>query len=67
LREAGIKVLGIVSIFTYGMKKAEEKLKENDLVNISLCDRFPGQNSKRERKYICKRGNGDHKIQRSPF
>jgi orotate phosphoribosyltransferase len=52
LREVGIKVLGIVSIFTYGMKKAEEKLKENDLVNISLCDLDSLVKTAKERGYI---------------
>lgn len=36
LRAAGCTVLGIVSIFTYGMKKAEDRLKEHNLVNHSL-------------------------------
>ena len=38
LREAGADVLGIVSIFTYGMKKGLERLKEADVKNISLTD-----------------------------
>lgn len=38
LREAGAEVLGIVSIFTYGMKKGIERLAENGIENISLCD-----------------------------
>ncbi|MDD6154852.1 MAG: orotate phosphoribosyltransferase [Eubacteriales bacterium] len=38
LREAGVDVLGIVSIFTYGMKKSAEKLAEHDLTNHSLSD-----------------------------
>ena len=36
LREAGAEVLGIVSIFTYGMKAAEDKLGEATITNISL-------------------------------
>lgn len=36
LEEAGAEVLGIVSIFTYGMKKGVEKLKEKSVPNISL-------------------------------
>ena len=36
LRAAGCTVLGIASIFTYGMKKAEDRLKEHNLVNHSL-------------------------------
>ncbi len=38
LREAGADVLGIVSIFTYGMKKGIERLAEADVKNISLTD-----------------------------
>lgn len=38
LRNAGANVLGIVSIFTYGMKKSIDKLAESDVVNYSLTD-----------------------------
>ena len=38
LRDAGAEVLGIVSIFTYGMKKGLERLKEADIQNTSLTD-----------------------------
>ncbi len=38
LREAGADVLGIASIFTYGMKKGLERLAEANLKNISLTD-----------------------------
>ena len=38
LRENGAEVLGIVSIFTYGMKKGLERLAEADVINHSLCD-----------------------------
>lgn len=38
LRKAGAEVLGIVSIFTYGMKKGIERLKEADVKNVSLTD-----------------------------
>ena len=38
LRDAGAEVLGIVSIFTYGMSAGKEKLKEADTSNISLTD-----------------------------
>ena len=38
LREAGDEVVGIVSIFTYGMKKGLERLAEADVRNISLTD-----------------------------
>lgn len=38
LRENGAKVLGIVSIFTYGMKKSVERLGAAEVKNISLTD-----------------------------
>lgn len=38
LREAGAEVLGVASIFTYGMKKGLERLKEADVVNYSLSN-----------------------------
>ena len=38
LREAGADVLGIVSIFTYGMKKGLDRMAEKDVKNISLSD-----------------------------
>lgn len=38
LREAGAEVLGVVSIFTYGMKKGLERLAAADVRNISLTD-----------------------------
>ncbi len=38
LREAGAEVLGIVSIFTYGMQKGRTRLQEKKLKNISLTD-----------------------------
>ena len=38
LREAGAEVLGIVSIFTYGMKKGIERLAEANVKNVSLTD-----------------------------
>lgn len=38
LREAGADVLGIVSIFTYGMEKGIQRLKEADIVNYSLTN-----------------------------
>ena len=38
IREAGAEVLGVVSIFTYGMKKGIERLKEAKVVNHSLTD-----------------------------
>ena len=38
LRDAGAEVLGIVSIFTYGMQKGLDRLKEAEVQNISLTD-----------------------------
>ncbi|MBQ7340476.1 MAG: orotate phosphoribosyltransferase [Clostridia bacterium] len=38
LREAGAIVLGVVSIFTYGMKKGIVRLSEADVKNVSLTD-----------------------------
>ncbi len=38
LREAGAEVLGIVSIFTYGMQKGLDRLSAADVKNISLTD-----------------------------
>ncbi len=38
LREAGANVLGIVSIFTYGMEKGIARLAEAHVTNISLTD-----------------------------
>jgi len=38
LREAGAEVLGIVSIFTYNMKRGLERLSEAGVTNYSLTD-----------------------------
>lgn len=38
LREAGAEVLGIASIFTYGMKKGIERLAEANVKNVSLSN-----------------------------
>ena len=38
LREAGAEVLGIVSIFTYGMKKGIDRLAEAGVKNVSLTN-----------------------------
>ncbi len=38
LRAAGAEVLGIVSIFTYGMKKGLARLAEADVKNVSLSN-----------------------------
>ncbi len=38
LREAGAEVLGIVSIFTYGMQKGIDRLAAKELKNVSLTN-----------------------------
>ncbi|MCM1306331.1 MAG: orotate phosphoribosyltransferase [Bacteroides sp.] len=38
LREAGAEVLGIASIFTYGMQKGIDRLKEANVQNVSLTN-----------------------------
>lgn len=38
LREAGAEVLGVVSIFTYGMKKGLDRLEVANVKNISLSN-----------------------------
>lgn len=38
LREAGAEVLGVVSIFTYGMQKGLDRLKEANVENTSLTN-----------------------------
>ena len=36
--EAGAEVLGVASIFTYGMKKGLDRMKEANVVNYSLSN-----------------------------
>ncbi|MCH5237196.1 MAG: orotate phosphoribosyltransferase [Muribaculaceae bacterium] len=38
LREAGAQVLGVVSIFTYGMEKGKKRLEEAGVINYSLSN-----------------------------
>ena len=38
LREAGAQVLGVVSIFTYGMQRGLDQLAAADVKNVSLTD-----------------------------
>ena len=38
LREAGAEVLGVVSIFTYGMKKGLDRLNQANVINYSLTN-----------------------------
>ena len=52
LREAGAEVLGIVSIFTYGMKKGLERLEAANVKNISLTNFDVIAEIAAEEKYI---------------
>ena len=38
LRQAGAQVLGIASIFTYGLKKGLERLEAANVKNVSLSN-----------------------------
>lgn len=38
LRDAGCEVLGIASIFTYGLVAGIERLAQHEVKNVSLCD-----------------------------
>ncbi|MBO4322831.1 MAG: orotate phosphoribosyltransferase [Clostridia bacterium] len=52
LREAGADVLGIASIFTYGMKKGLERLEAAGVKNISLTDFDTVAEAAAEERYI---------------
>ncbi len=52
LREAGAEVLGIASIFTYGMKKGLERLENANVKNVSLSDFDALCETAAERGYI---------------
>ena len=52
LREAGAEVLGIASIFTYGMKKGLERIAAANTVNVSLSDLDALVDVAEEQKYI---------------
>jgi len=52
LREAGAEVLGIVSIFTYGMKKGLERLAAANVKNVSLTNFDVIAEVAAEEKYI---------------
>lgn len=52
LREAGADVLGIVSIFTYGLKKGLERIEAAKTVNYSLSDLDSLVEAAVEEKYI---------------
>ena len=52
LREAGAEVLGIVSIFTYGIKKGLERLAAANVKNVSLTNFDVIAQVAAEQKYI---------------
>ena len=52
LREEGAEVLGVVSIFTYGMKKGLVRLAEANVKNLSLTDFDEIANIAAEEGYI---------------
>ena len=52
LREAGAEVLGVVSIFTYGMKKGVERLAAAKVRNVSLTNFDVIAQVAAEQKYI---------------
>ena len=52
LREAGAEVLGVVSIFTYGMQKGLEKLAASNVKDVSLTDLDTIARVGAEEKYI---------------
>ena len=54
LREEGAEVLGVVSIFTYGMKKGLERLSAANVKNISLTDFDTIANIAAQEGYIAK-------------
>lgn len=54
LREAGAEVLGIVSIFTYGMRKSVERLESAHVKNVSLTNFDTVVKEAAEEGYIAK-------------
>ena len=52
LREAGANVLGIASIFTYGLKKGIDRLNEANVINYSLSNFETLVKIAAEEKYI---------------
>ncbi len=52
LREAGAEVLGIASIFTYGMQKGLDRLAEAEVKNVSLSNFDAVANVAAEEGYI---------------
>ena len=66
LREAGAEVLGVVSIFTYGMKKGVERLAAAQVRNVSLTDLDTVARTGAQEGYITdiEAGIGLHKFDR---
>ncbi|MBO4870239.1 MAG: orotate phosphoribosyltransferase [Clostridia bacterium] len=58
LREAGAVVLGVASIFTYGMKKGLQRLAEAGVANVSLTDFDEVVRVAAEQKYITEQDVG---------
>lgn len=58
LREAGAEVLGIVSIFTYGMQKGLDRLDEANVRNVSLSNFDAVVEVAAEKGYISKEDIG---------
>lgn len=58
LREAGAEVLGIVSIFTYGMQKGLDRLEEAKVRNVSLSNFDAVVEVAAEKGYISKEDIG---------
>ena len=54
LREAGAEVLGIISIFTYGMRKSVERLEAAQVKNVSLTNFDTVVKEAAEEGYIAK-------------
>ena len=52
LRVAGAQVLGVVSIFTYGMKKGLDRLSAAGVKNVSLTNFDPEAQAAAEENYI---------------
>ena len=56
LREAGAEVLGIASIFTYGMKKGLDRLAEAGVRNVRIAYKFRRGCGNRSKRVIYKTG-----------
>ncbi len=62
LRDVGCEVLGLLSIFTYGMEKAEKAMKENHIRQYSLADYSELLDTALEMDYISGRDREKLKI-----